>query len=67
MTEEQKNRPPHQTPDKRTTEETARQEQDAATLEEQLDEGLEDTFPASDPVATTVTSIPTGTPPPPKD
>lgn len=31
---------------------------DAATLEEQLDEGLDDTFPASDPVSITGTSIP---------
>jgi hypothetical protein len=27
-------------------------------LEQQLDEGLEDTFPASDPVSATITSIP---------
>ena len=27
-------------------------------LEEQLDEGLKDTFPASDPVSPTVTTIP---------
>jgi hypothetical protein len=31
---------------------------DAATLEEELDEGLEDTFPASDPLSVTSTSIP---------
>lgn len=35
-------------------------------LEEQLNEGLEDTFPASDPVAASTTSIPAGTPKPPK-
>ena len=29
-----------------------------ATQEEQLNEGLEDTFPASDPVSATITSIP---------
>jgi hypothetical protein len=36
-------------------------------LDEQLEEGLEDTFPASDPVSTTYTSIPgtAGHPPPP--
>ncbi|QWW66928.1 hypothetical protein [Rhizobium sp. WYJ-E13] len=31
---------------------------DAAVLEEELNEGLEDSFPASDPVSVTVTSIP---------
>lgn len=31
---------------------------DAGTLEEQLDEGLEDTFPASDPVSVTSPSLP---------
>ena len=31
--------------------------EDAAVLEEQLQEGLEDTFPASDPVSVTSTSI----------
>jgi hypothetical protein len=31
---------------------------DAATLEEELDEGLMDTFPASDPLSVTSTSIP---------
>ncbi|MDE1157572.1 MAG: hypothetical protein PW791_04705 [Neorhizobium sp.] len=45
---------------------SARSVGDKADLEEQLDEGLEDTFPASDPVSVTVTSIPTGTPKPPK-
>jgi hypothetical protein len=57
---------PHGTHDKRDTEPTARKEQDKHELEDQLEEGLEDTFPASDPVSTTTTSIPTGTPPPPK-
>jgi hypothetical protein len=49
----------------RKTQSTARETGHAAELEEQLNEGLEDTFPASDPVSTTVTSIPAGTPPPP--
>jgi hypothetical protein len=31
---------------------------DRPTLEEQLDEGLEDSFPASDPVSVTSTAIP---------
>lgn len=31
---------------------------DPETLEEELDEGLEETFPASDPVAVTSTAIP---------
>jgi predicted metal-dependent phosphoesterase TrpH len=31
---------------------------EAALLEEELDEGLEDTFPASDPVSVTISSIP---------
>jgi hypothetical protein len=31
---------------------------DAALLEEELQEGLEDSFPASDPVSVTVSSIP---------
>jgi hypothetical protein len=50
----------------KTTEASARETGDAADLEEQLDEGLEDSFPASDPVSATVTSIPAGTPAPPK-
>lgn len=33
---------------------------DADKLEDQLDEGLEDSFPASDPVSVTITSIPGG-------
>ncbi|RWX79264.1 hypothetical protein EPK99_11960 [Neorhizobium lilium] len=53
--------------DDRKTESTAREKGHKADLEEQLNEGLEDTFPASDPVSTTVTSIPAGTPPPPKN
>lgn len=32
--------------------------EDPATLEEQLQEGLEDTFPGSDPVSVTITGIP---------
>ncbi|HEV7310366.1 hypothetical protein [Ensifer sp.] len=39
---------------------SARSAKDAGTLEEQLDEGLENSFPASDPVAATTSSIPTG-------
>lgn len=39
---------------------SARSAHDSATLEEELDEGLEDTFPASDPVSATVSSIPSG-------
>lgn len=31
---------------------------DQQTLQSELDEGLEDSFPASDPVSVTVTSIP---------
>lgn len=54
----------HQAEQKRDTERSARDTKDSAELESQLDEGLEDTFPASDPVSTTVTSIPKGTPPP---
>ncbi len=38
--------PPHDRPD------------DAKTLEEELEEGLEDSFPASDPVSVTSTAIP---------
>ncbi len=34
------------------------QPKDPATLEEQLNEGLEDTFPGSDPVSVTITGIP---------
>jgi hypothetical protein len=37
--------------------------EDPETLEEQLEEGLEDTFPASDPVSVTYTAI-TGSPKP---
>ncbi|RUM95683.1 hypothetical protein EET67_21800 [Pseudaminobacter arsenicus] len=32
--------------------------EDPDTLEEQLQEGLEDTFPGSDPVSVTITGIP---------
>lgn len=39
---------------------SARAAQDTGLLEEQLDEGLESTFPASDPVSATVSSIPAG-------
>lgn len=45
---------------------SARSAKDRADLEQQLEEGLEDTFPASDPVSASVTSIPKGTPKPPK-
>ncbi len=37
---------------------SARSSHDRSTLEEELDEGLEDTFPASDPVSVTSTVIP---------
>jgi hypothetical protein len=37
---------------------SARQSGDASELEEQLDQGLEDSFPASDPVSITRTSVP---------
>ena len=62
-TEQDMQKMPHK--GQRTTP-SAREKDDAANLEEQLEEGLEDTFPASDPVATTVMSIPAGTPPPPR-
>ena len=39
---------------------SARAAHDTATLEEELDEGLESSFPASDPVSATVSSIPSG-------
>lgn len=38
--------------------EKRRQKQDADLKEEELDEGLEDTFPASDPVSVTSSSVP---------
>ncbi|WP_075292322.1 hypothetical protein [Pararhizobium arenae] len=38
---------------------SARAAGDTATMEEQLDEGLEGTFPASDPVSITTSAIPT--------
>lgn len=38
----------------------ARSRKDADELEEQLDEGLEDSFPASDPVSITTSTVPTG-------
>jgi hypothetical protein len=41
-------------------------ELDAETLEEQLDEGLEDSFPASDPVSITTTAISGGAKPLPR-
>lgn len=52
--------------DNKNAERSAREKKKARDLEEQLDEGLEDTFPASDPVSVTSTSIPTGTAKPPK-
>jgi uncharacterized caspase-like protein len=39
---------------------SARESQDRDMLEEELEEGLEDSFPASDPVSATFTSIPGG-------
>jgi hypothetical protein len=38
---------------------SARGAKDTDEMERQLDEGLEDTFPASDPVSVTVSTIPT--------
>lgn len=40
---------------------TAGRAEDKGTLEEQLQEGLEDTFPASDPVSVVTTAIPGST------
>jgi hypothetical protein len=40
--------------------EKRKQKQDADKREEELDEGLEDSFPASDPVSVTSSSIPGG-------
>ena len=57
---------PEKDQDKKTVQRSARERHEASELEEQLDEGLEDTFPASDPVSATVTSIPSGTPKPPR-
>jgi hypothetical protein len=37
---------------------TAGRAVDRPTLEEQLQEGLEDSFPASDPISVTTTAIP---------
>lgn len=37
---------------------SARSSKDADVLEEELEQGLENSFPASDPVSATVTSIP---------
>jgi|UPI00055C029D hypothetical protein len=39
---------------------SARAAQDTGTLEEHLDEGLKSSFPASDPVSATVSTIPSG-------
>lgn len=47
-------------------EQSARKKGQKADLDEQLNEGLEETFPASDPVSTATTAIPAGTPKPPK-
>ena len=41
---------------------SARSSGDKETLEDELEEGLEDTFPASDPVSATVSSIPANGP-----
>ncbi|MBB4233676.1 hypothetical protein [Rhizobium esperanzae] len=41
---------------------SARSSHDSQTLEEELNEGLEDSFPASDPVSATVSSIPANAP-----
>lgn len=40
--------------------------EDRPTLEEQLQEGLEDSFPASDPISVTTSLIPGGPKPEPK-
>lgn len=45
-------------PDRLITRPSARRAGDKAELERQLDEGLEDTFPASDPVSVTSSAIP---------
>lgn len=41
---------------------SARSARDTGTLEEELEEGLEGTFPASDPVSATYSAIPRGRP-----
>ncbi|HXV30030.1 MAG TPA: hypothetical protein VD840_06845 [Sinorhizobium sp.] len=46
--------------DESTWRRTARSTKDGGELEEQLDEGLEDSFPASDPVSITISTVPTG-------
>ena len=51
---------PEKDQDKKTVQRSARERHEASELEEQLDEGLESSFPASDPVAATTSSIPTG-------
>ncbi|MBC2886813.1 hypothetical protein H7Q97_15610 [Ochrobactrum sp. CM-21-5] len=45
-------------PETLLTRPSARRSKDRAELERQLDEGLEDTFPASDPVSVTSSAIP---------
>ncbi len=45
-------------PESLLTRPSARRSGDRAELERQLDEGLEDTFPASDPVSVTSSAIP---------
>lgn len=45
-------------PETMLTRPSARRAGDRAELERQLDEGLEDTFPASDPVSVTSSAIP---------
>ncbi len=44
----------------RDAEQSARTKGQKGELDEQLNEGLEDTFPASDPVSVTSSSIPGG-------
>lgn len=56
----------HKDKNHKQAEQSARSKGNRQDLEEQLNEGLEDTFPASDPVATSTTAIPAGTPKPPK-
>lgn len=51
-------KPPSPRPAHHKKRRTEGRSEDADTLEEQLQEGLEDTFPGSDPVSVTITGIP---------
>lgn len=57
---------PAQKDSHKKAEQSARERGEKKELDGQLNEGLENTFPASDPVSSTVTSIPSGTPKPPR-